>query len=152
MTVWTSSTSPTSPNYCCYTTLWKSKHQNVILRRDIAKENCIRCIIRSSKLTRIIMCLTFTYLGCYTAKPVWNNDSWHRRLAKTLNANLFWLWLEHHHCWHQHLRSCVHAGDGHFERMLWPECSFIWFIRTFYATVNVIWCMQNAVILPLTLF
>jgi len=42
------------------------------------------------------MCLIFTYLGCYTAKRVWNKDSWHRRPAKTLDANLFWLWPEHH--------------------------------------------------------
>jgi len=37
--------------------------ENVILQRDISKENCIRCIIASSKWARIIMCLTFTYVG-----------------------------------------------------------------------------------------
>jgi len=26
------------------------------------------------------------------------------------NANLFWLWPEHHQCWRDHLRSCVHAA------------------------------------------
>jgi len=109
--------------------------KNVILQRDITKENCIRCIIASSKWTRVAMCLTFTYLGCYTAKRVWNKDSWYRRPAKTLDANLFWLWPEHHPCWRDHLRSCVHAGGGHFECMLWPECSFILFTRTFYETV-----------------
>ena len=77
------------------------------------------------------MCLTFTYLGFYTAKRAWNKDSWHRQPAKTLDTNLFWLWPERHQCWHDHLRSCVHAGCGHFERMLWPECSFIWFTKTF---------------------
>jgi len=40
------------------------------------------------------MHLTFTYLGCYTAKRAWNKDSWHRRPAKTLDANLFRLWPE----------------------------------------------------------
>jgi len=43
--------------------------------------------------------------------------------------------------WHDHLRSCLHAGGGHFEHMLWNECSFIWFVRTLYETVNVIWCI-----------
>jgi len=37
--------------------------ENVILQRDITKENCIRCIIASSKWTRVIVCLTFTYVG-----------------------------------------------------------------------------------------
>jgi len=31
----------------------------------------------------------YTYLGCYTAKRVWNKYSAHRRPAKTLDANLF---------------------------------------------------------------
>jgi len=43
--------------------------------------------------------------------------------------------------WRDPLRSCVRAGGGHFEHMLWHEWSFIWFNRTFYETVNVIWCM-----------
>jgi len=116
---------------------------NVMIQRDITKENCIRCIIASSKWTRVIMCHTFTYLGCYTAKRAWNKDSWRRWPAKTLDANLFWLWAERHQWWRDHLRSCVCAGGGHFQRMLWPECSFIWFTRTFYETVNVIWFMQG---------
>jgi len=42
---------------------------------------------------------------------------------KMLDANLFWLWREHHRCWRDHLRSCAHAGSGHnFEHMLWHEC------------------------------
>jgi len=117
--------------------------KNVILQRDITKENCIRCIIVSSKWTKVIMCLTLTYLGCYTAKHAWNKDSWHRRPANTLDAKLFWLWPECHQCWSDHLKSCVYAGGGHSECMLWPECSFIWFTRTFYETVNVICCMNS---------
>jgi len=93
--------------------------ENVILQRDITKANCIRCIIASVKWISVIMCLKFTDMGCYTAKPAWSKDSWHRRPAKTLVTNLFWLLPEHH------LRSCVHAGGGggHFEHMLWHECS-----------------------------
>jgi len=45
--------------------LVKVKHrtENVISQRDITKENCIRCIRASSKRTRVIMCLKFTYVG-----------------------------------------------------------------------------------------
>ena len=38
------------------------------VQRDITKENCIRCIKASSKWTRVIMCLKFTYMGVNTAK------------------------------------------------------------------------------------
>ena len=75
--------------------------ENIILQGDITKENSIRCILASSKWTRVIMCLTFTYLGCYKAKCVWNKNSWHQRLVKTLDANLFWLWPD---------RKVINAG------------------------------------------
>jgi len=114
--------------------------EKVILQRDITKENCIRCIIASSKWTMVTMWLKFTYIGRYTAKPAWNKDSWHQWPATTLDVNLFWLWPDHHRCWRDHLRSCVPADGGHFEHMLWHESSLIWFIGTFL-TVNVIWCM-----------
>ena len=40
-----------------------------------------------------------------------------------------------------YLRSCVyvHAGGGHFKRMLWHKCSFMRFTRTFYETFSEIW-------------
>jgi len=86
--------------------------KNVILHWNITKENCIRCIIASSKWTKVIMCLKFTYLGCYTAICVWNKDSWHRRPAKTLDANfklgLTWTYAAIDQ-WRYHLRSCVCA-------------------------------------------
>ena len=72
--------------------------ENVVLQQEITTENCIRCIIASSRWTRVIMWLTFTYLGCHTAMCVWNKVSWHQRPAKTLDVNLVWLWPEHH--WH----------------------------------------------------
>ena len=37
--------------------------ENVILPRDNTNENCIRCIIASSKWTMVIMCLKFAYMG-----------------------------------------------------------------------------------------
>jgi len=111
--------------------------ENVILQWDITKESCTRCIVASSIWTRVIMCLIFTYLGCYTAKHVWNKDSWHRRPAKTLDANLFWFWLERHQSWRVHLRSCVHAGGGHFERIIVPEYSL--HLCESKTTQNVLW-------------
>jgi len=48
--------------------------ENVTLQRDITKENCIA----SSKWTRVIMCLKFTYMGVT-----------HRRPAKTLDEIFF---------------------------------------------------------------
>jgi len=42
--------------------------ENVILQRDITKENCIRCIIASSKWTRVIICLKVTYMGVLYSK------------------------------------------------------------------------------------
>jgi len=41
------------------------------------------------------------------------------------------------------LRSCMRAGGRHFEHML-RKLLFVcimWLIRTFYETVNVIWCI-----------
>jgi len=37
--------------------------ENVTLQWDMTEENCIRCITASSKWTRVIMCLKFTYVG-----------------------------------------------------------------------------------------
>jgi len=72
--------------------------ENVISQQEIIKENCIKCITASSKWTRVIMCLRFTYLGCYKSMRVWN-DSWRRRPAKTLDINLVSLWPGHYRCY-----------------------------------------------------
>ena len=48
--------------------------ENVILQQEITKENCIKCVIASSKWIRVIMCLKFTYMECYTAKLALNKD------------------------------------------------------------------------------
>jgi len=47
--------------------------------------------------------------------------------------------------WHDSLRSCklMCASGGHFEHnaaKLLRIC-IMWFIRTFYETVNVVWCI-----------
>ena len=126
--------------------MWKSKHRKCNITAGYHQRKLhqmYHSIITSSKWTRVITCLIFTYLGCYTAKRVWNKNLWRQQPTKMLDANLFWRWPEHHRCWCDHLRWCVHAGGGHFQRMLWPECSFMWFTRTFYETVNVIWCINS---------
>ena len=136
VTLWSSPTSPAtlpceSQNAEC-----------VILQQEITKESCIKCIIgiASAKWTTVIMCFKFTYLGCCTAmgRPIWN-DSRRRRPAKTLDANLIWLWPGHCRHWPVAWPSeIVCAGGGHWTHALWHECSFIWCFRTFYETVTLI--------------
>ena len=41
--------------------------ENVVLQQEITTENCIKFIIASSRWSRVIICLKFTYFGCYTA-------------------------------------------------------------------------------------
>jgi len=84
-------TLPTSPINVAILLGENQNTENVILQRDITKENCITCISASSRWTRIIMSLKFTYLGCYTSVHIWNKDSWHRRPAKTFVANFLTL-------------------------------------------------------------
>jgi len=82
---------------------------------------------------------------CYSWATCWNKHSWHWRPAKILDANLVDFDQDiidaATNQWHDHLTVCVHPSDGHFEHVLWNECSFISFIRTVWVTVNVIWCM-----------
>jgi len=111
--------------------LWKSNHRKCNITAGYHLRKLHQMYHNFIKVDQGHMCLTFPYLVFYTAKRAWNKDSWHRQPAKTLDTNLFWLWPERHQCCRDHLRSCVHAGGGHFERMLWPECSFIWFTKTF---------------------
>ena len=100
-------------------------NENVTLHRDITKESCIRFQMYHSfiKVDQGHHVPKIYLNGCYTAKRTWNKDWWHWRPAKMLDANLFWLWPEHHRCWRDHLRSCMHAGSGHFQHMLWHEYS-----------------------------
>jgi len=73
--------------------------KNVMLQQDITKDNCSRCFIASSKRTTVILCLKFTYMGCYIAMHISYKDSWHRWPVKVLDANLVWLRPGHHrHC------------------------------------------------------
>jgi len=114
--------------------------KNVTLQWDITKENCIICIIASSKWTRVIMCLKFTYMGVIQQSvhetKIHHIDDLLKRLMQTcfefdrniINAGVT-IW------------NRVHAGGGQFEHMLWHECSFIWFSSTFYETADVIWCI-----------
>jgi len=76
--------------------------ENVTLQWDITKENCIRCIIASSKWTRVMMCLNFTYTGdrCYTAKSAWNKDSSHRWPASVAALIRWGGWSSYLHMCH----------------------------------------------------
>jgi len=71
--------------------------ENVILQREITKENCIKCIIALS-VDQGHHVLKFTYMGRYTSMHVWN-DSWRQRSAKTLDAYLVRLWPGYYRCY-----------------------------------------------------
>jgi len=78
---------------------------------------------------------------------VYGTKIWHLWPAKMLDANLGWLWTEHY-------RGCDWPVARQSEimyvcwwRTLWTHAAkllficIMWFIRTFYETVNVIWCI-----------
>ena len=119
--------------------------KNVILQQEIMKGNCMICIVALSMWTRIIMCLKFPYLGyIHTAVHVWKKpfltcENASCKLGLPLTSDIIDTAIDQ---WRDRLRSCVRAGGGHFEHMLWHECSFTWFIRTLYETGNIIWCMK----------
>ena len=127
--------------------------ENVILQRYITKEHCTRCIIASSKLTRVIICLKFTYEGCYTAMRVWNKDSWHWWPSKTLDANLVWLWPgRHQQCdWPVTWPSESVSAGGHLQHTLWHECSMIYVIHQNIWSNSQFSLMHVTAILQLTL-
>jgi len=87
-------------------------------------------LLASWKWTKVIMCLKFTYLRCYTAMRVWNDSRRWRSVIKS-DANLIWLDLWHYRCCGCARLRSLRAGGGHFEHMIWNECSFIQFIPTF---------------------
>jgi len=113
--------------------------ENVILQRDITKENCIKCITASSRRTRVIMCLKFTYMGCYTAMHVWN-DSRHWRPVKTLNANLVWLWLGHHRCYDSPMAQPSEIMCVCWWCKLWTHALIWMFIYMIHQ--NILWSCQ----------
>jgi len=118
--------------------------KNVILQWYITKENCIKRIVYASSK----WAYRLSNLGCYaTIRIRRNKDLWHLWPAKMLDANLGWLWTERYQgcdwpvarqseimcaCWWRTLWKHV--------AKLWFIC-IMWFIRTFYETVNVIWCI-----------
>jgi len=108
--------------------------ENVTLQPDrpITEENYTRCVIASWNWTRVIMCLKLTVLILGVVQQcVHETDSRHRRPAKTLDANLVWLWLgRRRRCnWPVAWSSEIMSG-GHFEHMHWHECllPFAWFV------------------------
>jgi len=143
-------TSPASPNWCCYTTLWKSKHRKCnITAGDYQRKmhKMYHSFIKVNQVHHVPKNYLFgvLYSNAYMKRFITSTtceNAWY--------ANVIWLWPGHYRCyeptidhWRDRLR-CVHAMGGHFEHVLWHECSFIWFCRTFYETVDVlfwIWCM-----------
>jgi len=66
----------------------------------------------------------------------------HRWPAKTLDANLVWLWTGRYRRgdWPVARLSkimCACAAGWRYEHMLWNECLFRWYERTFYEPFDV---------------
>jgi len=117
--------------------------ENVILQWVITKENCIKCIVyTSSKWT-----CRLQNLGCCVAMHVRNKDLWHLGPAKTLDANLGWLWTERYWGCNWPMAQPSEIMCACWWRTLWTHAvklvfiCIMWFIRTFCETVNVIWCI-----------
>jgi len=116
--------------------------ENIILQWDITKENCIKCIVyASSKWT----CRLWN-LGCYAAMHVRNKDLWDLWPAEMLDANLGWLWTESYQGCDWPVARLSEILCACWWRTLWTHAvkllfiCITWFERTFYETVNVIWC------------
>ena len=136
-------TSPTSSNYCCYTTLWKSKNKKCNITVGYYQRKLHQMDrIASSKWT----CRLYN-LGCYAAMCVRNKDMWHRWPAKTLDANLVWLWTEHYRgcdwpvAWPSDIMCACWWWKFRTQAVKLLFICIMWFVRTFYETVIVIWCI-----------
>jgi len=86
--------------YCCYITLWKSKHRkcNITALQEITKGNCITCVTASSKWTRSLCALNLLIWGVIVQcvyETIHDVDD----LKKTLDANFLWLWPGHCRCY-----------------------------------------------------
>jgi len=80
---------------------------------------------------------------CMCETKIRDIDDLHRRMSKTwfdFEQDIIDTAIDR---WRDGLRSCESAGSGHFEHIIWNERSFIWFIRTFYETVNAMWCIAR---------
>ena len=99
---------------------------------------------KKGRKTVVCMCVC---VFVYATMRVWNKDLWHLWPAKMLDANLGWLWTK---CY----RGCDWPVARESEimcpcwwRTVWTHAAkllficIMWFIRTFYETVIVIWCI-----------
>jgi len=115
--------------------------KNVILQCDITKENCIKHIVYASQNGPVDYKIWGVAQQCNERRLDISD------LQKMLDANLGWLWTERH-------RGCNWPVVQQSEIMyacwwwtLWTHpakllfISIMWFIRAFYETVNVIWCI-----------
>ena len=120
--------------------------ENVILQWGITKENCIKYMVYAlSKWT-----CRLSNFWCYAAMRVWNTDlcdicDLQKRLTQT---------------WVDSKQNVIEAAIDQCRTSVWDhvcvlvattlntccEIMFIcimWFVRRFYETVNVIWCIKR---------
>ena len=142
-------TSPASPNWCCYTTLWKSKHRKCnITAGDYQRKmhKMYHSFIKVNQVHHVPKNYLFgvLYSNAYMKRFITSTtceNAWY--------ANVIWLWPGHYRCcsW-----PVARPYDimylwwywifwTHALKWIWKECSFVWFIKTFHETINAIWCM-----------
>jgi len=102
--------------------------ENVILQWDIAKENCIKCIVYASwKWTRRSIKFGMLCSNACTKQRFVTST------GMTCKKCLTQTWIDSEQNvmeaatdqWHDRLRSCVHPSGRHFEHMLWNYCLFV---------------------------
>jgi len=117
--------------------------ENVILQQDITKQNCIRWSQLHQSGPGSSCALNLLILGVIQQcvyETIHDVEDVRKRMMQTwLAFDQDFIDVTTDQC-RDRLRSCVHAGGGHIEHMLWNEHSFIWSIRTFYEAVSVL-CM-----------
>jgi len=97
--------------------------KNIILQWDITKENCMyHNFIKVDQGHRV----PYIYLfGVLYSKACMKQRFMTLTTCKNALCKLVLTLTGASSMLHDHLRSRVHAGGGHFKRMLWPECLFV---------------------------
>ena len=137
-------TLPTSPNYCCYTTVWMSKQWKC----NITVGYYQRKLHRMYRICFIEMDLQIIKFGMLCTNICTKQRFVTSMTYKNAYANLVWLWTDRYRgcdwlvarqseimyaCWWRTLRT-------HAVKLLF--ISIMWFIGTFYETFNVIRCIR----------
>jgi len=109
--------------------------ENVILQRDITKENCIRCIVVDQGhhvpyiyLSGVLYSKAFTKQRFMTSTTCEN--AWYKLVLTLTGTSSMLAWPSEIMCACWWWTLWTHA-------LTWNACSFMWFTRTFYGFTDV---------------